>query len=84
MKTAKSLKGLQMGAPLGSPPKGGNNSREPGLGGDKFNTNTGSGSRPGAGTSYPIETSSPGNWRTMDRDPPAGWLGSGSTRKRGD
>ena len=71
-----------MGQPLGSPPKGGVNTRTPGVGGDKFNTNTGSGSRPG-NYKFPIETSSPDNPHTMDRDPPKGWLGSGSTKQQG-
>ena len=44
------------------------------------NTAVGSGSRPGPGkTMTPV--SSPVNRRTLDRDPPAGWLGSGTAAK---
>ena len=41
------------------------------------NTAVGSGARPGAGKTETM-VSSPSNKRTLDRDPPAGWLGSGS------
>ena len=46
------------------------------------NTNAGSGSRPGS-VRYPIESSAPANPRMLDRDPPSGWLGSGSTKQQG-
>ena len=47
-----------------------------------FNTATGSGSRPGS-VRMPIESSAPMNPRTLDRDPPSGWLGSGKTKQQG-
>ena len=31
-----------------------------------------------------IEDSAPGDNRTLDRDPPKGWLGSGETKKQGE
>ena len=40
------------------------------------NTSVGGGSRPGAGKTETM-VSSPMNKRTLDRDPPSGWLGGG-------
>ncbi len=60
-----------MAGALGSKPDGGM-SHESGSSKPQ-NTSVGSGSRPGAG-SVPIKTSAPKDPRTMDRDPPAGWL----------
>lgn len=47
-----------------------------------MNTSTGSGSRPG-NSKFPIESSHPMDARTLDRDPPKGWLGSGDEKARG-
>lgn len=65
---------------LGSPVKG--SVKAPAQRSAEQNTSTGSGSRPG-NTRYPIESSAPSNPHTMDRDPPAGALGSGMTRQQG-
>ena len=40
------------------------------------NTATGSGSRPGTGKTT-TKVTAPMDQRKLDRDPPAGWLGSG-------
>jgi hypothetical protein len=69
-----------MGNPLGSPVSG--TVKAPPQSSAKLNTSVGSGSRPGT-TRMPIESSAPSNARTLDRDPPAGWLGSGSTKQQG-
>ncbi|HXJ61969.1 MAG TPA: hypothetical protein VNU68_35475 [Verrucomicrobiae bacterium] len=69
-----------MGQPLGSPVQG--TVRAPSQTSAKMDTSTGSGSRPG-NTRYPIESSAPSNPRMLDRDPPAGWLGSGGEKARG-
>jgi hypothetical protein len=69
-----------MGMPLGSPVKG--TVKAPMQSSAKMNTDVGSGSRPGT-TRMPIESSAPMNPHTLDRDPPAGWLGSGSTKQQG-
>ena len=60
-----------MAGALGTPPKGSDK-------GDMRSsapqsTAVGSGSRPGA-AKVPIMTSAPADQRTLDRDPPAGWL----------
>lgn len=69
-----------MGNPLGSQVAG--TVRAPPQSSSKLMTSVGSGSRPGS-TSFPIESSAPANPRMLDRDPPAGWLGSGSEKARG-
>jgi hypothetical protein len=48
----------------------------------QMNTSTGSGSRPGS-YKHVIESSAPKDARTLDRMPPGGWLGSGSTKQQG-
>lgn len=48
----------------------------------KLNTSVGSGSRPG-NSKMEIPTSHAKDAHTLDRNPPAGWLGSGSTKARG-
>ena len=48
-----------------------------------MNTAVGSGSRPGV-TRMRIEDSAPGDNRTLDRNPPRGWLGSGNESRRQD
>lgn len=70
-----------MSNPLGRPTKG-HGDKAPPQSSAPMNTAVGSGSRPGSGR-YPIEDSSPGNNHTLDRNPPSGWLGSGSTRQQG-
>lgn len=65
---------------LGSPVKG--TVKAPAQSSASQNTSTGSGSRPGS-TRFPIESSAPANPRMLDRDPPKGWLGSGSEQPRG-
>lgn len=69
-----------MSGPLGSPVKG--TVKAPSQSSSKLDASVGSGSRPGH-TSMPIESSAPANPRTLDRDPPAGWLGSGGEKARG-
>lgn len=69
-----------MSSPLGSPVKG--STKAPAQSSASQNTAVGSGSRPGS-TRFPIESSAPANPRTMDRDPPGGYLGSGSEKARG-
>lgn len=65
---------------LGSPVKG--TVKAPPQSSSKLDTSVGSGSRPG-NTRFPIDSSAPSNPRTLDRDPPGGWLGSGSEKGRG-
>ena len=48
----------------------------------KLATSVGSGSRPGS-SRFPIDTSAPMDAYTLDRDPPKGYLGSGSEKARG-
>ena len=69
-----------MGNPLGSNVKG--SVRAPAQSSATMNTSVGSGSRPGT-TRFPIESSAPANPHTLDRDPPAGALGMGSTKQQG-
>lgn len=69
-----------MGNPLGSPVSG--TVKAPPQSSAKMDTSTGSGSRPGS-TRFPIESSAPANPHTLDRDPPAGALGMGSTKQQG-
>lgn len=69
-----------MSMPLGSPVKG--TVKAPSQSSAKMDTSVGSGSRPGM-TRMPIESSAPENPRMLDRDPPAGWLGSGGEKARG-
>lgn len=69
-----------MTSALGTPVKG--SVKAPPQSSATMNTSTGSGSRPGS-VRFPIEDSAPMNPRTLDRDPPAGWLGSGSTKQQG-
>lgn len=66
--------------PLGSPVRG--TVKAPAQSSATQNTSVGSGSRPGM-VKMPIESSAPANPRMLDRDPPAGWLGSGSTKQQG-
>ena len=68
-----------MGMPLGTDTP---TMKAPGQSSAKLNTSVGSGSRPGT-SRFPIMTSSPMNARTLDRDPPKGWLGSGKEMARG-
>lgn len=60
-----------MGNALGSPVKG-SVKPEPQTSAPQ-NTAVGSGCRPG-NTKMPIDSSAPMNPRTMDRNPPGGWL----------
>jgi hypothetical protein len=60
-----------MGSALGTPVKG--SVKAPPQTSAEQNTAVGSGSRPG-NTKFPIESSAPSDPRTLDRDPPAGWL----------
>lgn len=69
-----------MGMPLGSPVSG--TVKAPAQSSRQLHTSVGSGSRPGD-TKVPIESSAPMNPRTLDRAPPSGWLGSGSTKQQG-
>lgn len=69
-----------MASALGSPVGGG--IKPPAQSSSPMHTAVGSGSRPGT-VKMPIESSAPDNARTLDRDPPAGWLGSGSTKQQG-
>lgn len=69
-----------MSSPLGSPVRG--TVKAPAQSSATQNTSVGSGSRPGM-VKMPIESSAPANPRMLDRDPPAGWLGSGSTKQQG-
>ena len=68
-----------MGNPLGSDTP---TMKHPPQSSSKLNTSVGSGSRPGT-SRFPIETSSPMDAHTLDRDPPKGWLGSGGEKARG-
>lgn len=68
-----------MGMPLGSD---GGGMKAPAQSSAKLNTSTGSGSRPG-NAKFIIPTSHAMDARTLDRDPPKGWLGSGSEKARG-
>jgi hypothetical protein len=69
-----------MASALGSPVKG--TVKAPPQSSAMQNTAVGGGSRPGT-VKMPIESSAPMNPRTLDRDPPAGWLGSGRTKQQG-
>lgn len=69
-----------MSSPLGSPVSG--SVKAPPQSSAKVHTAAGSGSRPG-NVRMPIDSSAPSNPRMLDRDPPAGWLGSGSTKQQG-
>lgn len=69
-----------MSGPLGTPVRG--TVKAPPQSSRQMNTALGSGSRPGM-VRMPIESSAPANPRMLDRDPPAGWLGSGSTKQQG-
>lgn len=60
-----------MASALGSPVQG--TVKAPAQTSAPQNTAVGSGSRPGT-VKMPIESSAPANPRTMDRDPPKGWL----------
>jgi hypothetical protein len=60
-----------MAGPLGSDPKG--TVDAPAQSSAKLDTSVGSGSRPG-GSKFKIDSSAPANPRTLDRDPPSGWL----------
>jgi hypothetical protein len=65
---------------LGSPVKG--TVKAPPQSSASQNTAVGSGSRPGA-SKMKIESSAPADPHMLDRDPPAGWLGSGKEKARG-
>lgn len=69
-----------MAGPLGSPVSG--STKAPPQSSAKMDTSVGSGSRPGS-VRYPIDSSAPSNPHTLDRDPPAGALGMGSTKQQG-
>lgn len=69
-----------MSGPLGSPVSG--SVKAPPQSSAKMDTSVGGGSRPGS-VLYPIESSAPTNAHTLDRHPPAGWLGSGDEKGRG-
>jgi hypothetical protein len=69
-----------MGSPLGTDKSG--TMKAPSQSSAKLMTSTGSGSRPG-NSKMTIDTSAPMNPRTLDRDPPKGWLGSGDEKARG-
>lgn len=69
-----------MAGPLGSPVSG--TVKAPPQSSAQMSTSVGSGSRPGH-VKVPIDSSAPSNPRTLDRDPPAGWLGSGDEKARG-
>lgn len=75
-----SFRRTTLGNPLGSPVRG--TVKAPAQSSAAQNTSVGSGSRPGR-TMEPIESSAPADPRMLDRDPPAGWLGSGSTKQQG-
>lgn len=47
----------------------------------KLNTSVGSGSRPGS-SKFPIDTSSPMDAYTLDRNPPSGALGVGNGKEK--
>lgn len=68
-----------MGNPLGTDTT---TMKAPAQSSSKLNTSVGSGSRPGS-SRFPIETSSPKDAYTLDRQPPGGWLGSGKEKARG-
>ena len=72
-------KDLAMGNPLGSSET---SIKAPTQSSAAQNTSVGSGSRPG-NYKVDIASSAPKNARTLDRDPPAGWLGSGGEKPRG-
>lgn len=65
---------------LGSPVHG--SVKPPAQSSHKHHAEAGSGSRPG-NTRYPTESSAPANPRTLDRDPPSGALGHGTTKQQG-
>lgn len=69
-----------MSNPLGSPVSG--TVKAPPQSSNKHYSEAGSGSRPGS-VRFPTDSSAPSNPRTLDRDPPSGWLGSGSTKQQG-
>lgn len=69
-----------MGSPLGSPVSG--TVKAPPQTSRKIDYAVGSGSRPGM-TKFPIDSSAPADPRTLDREPPKGWLGSGDTKQQG-
>lgn len=69
-----------MASALGSPVAG--TLKAPPQSSASQNTSVGGGSRPGH-VKMPIESSAPANPRTLDRSPPAGWLGSGGEKARG-
>ena len=69
-----------MSGPLGSPVQG--TVKAPPQSSAAQNTSVGSGSRPGM-VKMKIDSSAPANPRMLDRDPPSGWLGSGSTKQQG-
>lgn len=69
-----------MSEPLGTPVKG--TVKAPPQSSATAHVDLGSGSRPGM-VKMPIESSAPMNPRTLDRDPPKGWLGSGKEMARG-
>ena len=70
-----------MASALGSPVRG--TVKAPPQSSATQNTSVGSGSRPGS-VRMPIESSAPADPRMLDRDPPRGWLGSGSESRRQD
>lgn len=67
-----------MGNPLGSDTP---TMRAPGQSSAKLNTSVGSGSRPGT-SKMKIETSSPMDAYTLDRNPPSGALGVGNGKEK--
>lgn len=71
-----------MASALGTPSKG-HGDKAPPQSSAAMNTAVGSGSRPGV-TRMRIEDSAPGDNRTLDRNPPRGWLGSGNESRRQD
>lgn len=70
-----------MASALGTHSKGG--VKAPPQSSAKLDTSVGSGSRPGS-VKMPIEDSAPMDARTLDRNPPRGWLGSGNESRRQD
>lgn len=68
-----------MGNPLGTDTP---TMKHPAQSSSKLNTSVGSGSRPG-NAKMAIATSSPTDAYHLDRDPPKGYLGSGSEKARG-
>ena len=69
-----------MTSPLGSLPS--TTDKAPPQSSAKVHNAAGSGSRPG-NVRFPIESSAPMNNHNLDRNPPSGALGMGSTKQQG-